>query len=462
MTVDVVIPTFNAAPFLAQAIESVLRETGARPTVIVVDDGSTDDTPAVLEPYLDRIRYVRQPHQGQAAARNHGLWLGRSPYVAFMDADDYYLPGSLTALHAALAARPDLGALRGGVVEVDAGGVPLRHLEHWREVPAFDLETCVRRKPVALRAMVLRREWAERVDGFDPELRWAEDVDFLIRLVAAGCRVEWHRHPVACYRQHDRNITRDAVGEAAALELVLDKYFRRPDVPPRLRQQERSIRYYSLTWGAWRMLRAGQTAAIVPQLRRALASSPYETDMTALEWTTLFQEWWDREGGSTEELERIGSYLEAALGEQAGGHSWRHLRWRVEVWNPVLQNDRERLGKGLTVFRGLGVEEITRLAQSSLLLTDPREMIGAVDRLWAEAERAGLVAVGDHGAVTSLYLTAFGQALLAGRARIAWDALRAATQSTRSPRAAAAWLGFVHAALRHLRRRAPAATGHEG
>jgi glycosyltransferase involved in cell wall biosynthesis len=64
MTVDVVIPTFNAAPFLAQAIESVLRETGARPTVIVVDDGSTDDTPAVLEPYLDRIRYVRQPHQG--------------------------------------------------------------------------------------------------------------------------------------------------------------------------------------------------------------------------------------------------------------------------------------------------------------------------------------------------------------------------------------------------------------
>ena len=460
--IDVVIPTFNTAPFLAQAIESALRESGVHPTVIVVDDGSTDDTASVVAPYLDRIRYVRQPRQGQAAARNHGLRLGQSPYVAFMDADDYYLPGSLTALQTTLAARPDLGALQGGVVEVDASGARLRDLELWHDVPSFDLETCVRRKPVALKAMLLRREWAERVGGFDPELRWAEDVDFLIRLVAAGCSVEWLRQPISCYRQHDRNITRDAVAEAAALEVVLDKYFRRPDVPHRLRQQERSTRYYSLTWGAWRMFRAGQTDAIVPQMRRALASSPYEVGMTALEWTRLFREWSDREGGSVDELDRIGSYLEAVLGEKTGGGSWLHLRWLVEVWEPLLRNDREQVAEGLRSFRTLGVDELTRLAQSSLLLTDPREMKDAVDRLWEEAQRGGLVALEGHGAVASLYLAAFEQALLAGRTRVAWQALRAATRWTTSRRAAAAWLTFVRAALRHFRRHGTAETGHEG
>lgn len=462
MTVDVVIPTFNAAPFLAQAIESALRETGACPTVIVVDDGSTDDTATVIAPYLDRVRYVRQPRQGQAAARNHGLRLGQSPYVAFMDADDYYLPGSLTALQATLADRPDLGALQGGVMEVDASGTRLRDLEPWRDTPTFDLETCVRRKPVALKAMLVRREWAERVGGFDPELRWAEDVDFLIRLVAAGCPVEWLPRLISCYRRHERNITADALSEAAALEVVLDKFFRRSDVPPVLRKEERSIRYYSLTWGAWRMFRAGQVDAIVPQLQRALASSPYDVGTTALEWTRLFQEWWEREGGGADELDRVGSYVETVLAEKVGGGSWLHLRWWVEVWDPVLRNDREQVAAGLKVFRAKGVEELTGLAQSSLVLTDPLEMIGAVERFWEASERGGLVSLAGRGAVASLYLTAFGQALLAGRNRVAWQALRAAAQSTTSRRAAAAWLTFVGAALRHVRRRGAAETGHEG
>jgi glycosyltransferase involved in cell wall biosynthesis len=459
--VDVVIPAFNAAPFLAEAIDSALRETGVNPSVIVVDDGSTDETPSIVAPYLNRIRYVRQPREGQAAARNRGLRLGQSPYVAFLDADDYYVPGGLASALGTLAARQDLGAVQGGVVEVDASGARLRTLEVWRNVPGFDLETCIRRKPVWLQALLLRREWAERVDGFDVALRWAEDVDFLIRLVAAGCLVEWLRVPIGCYRQHDRSLTSQAVSEAAALEVVLDKYFRRADVPDQLRHQERSIRYYSLTRGAWRMLRSGQTEAIVPQLRRALVSSPYEVGMAALEWQRLFAHWTNEENRPTDELERMWSYIDAVIAEtEHVGGSALQRRWWIEVWAPLLRKHHERVAKGLTEFRTLGVEEISRLAQFSLLRTESIEMIGAIEQLWEEVQRAGLVPVASRDAVASLYLTAFGQAQLAGRTRVAWQALRKAMYWTRSRRGVAAWIGFVRAALRHVQRR-PAKTRHE-
>jgi hypothetical protein len=422
--------------------------------VIVVDDGSTDGTAAAVAPYRDRIRYVRRDNCGQSAARNHGIEIGSSAYVAFMDADDYYLPGGLTALRDGLAARPEIGALQGGIVEVDAGGMRIRERPLWDECATFDLESCVRRKPVALKSMMLRREWAERVGGFDTTLRWAEDVDFLIRLVAAGCAVEWLRRFVTCYRLHDSNITRDAVGEAVAIEAVLDKYFARSDVPPDLRAKQRIILFYSRTWAAWRIFRAGQTDALPTQIRHALAAAPHDLVATALEWQQRAREWTRREGQSAAELASFTAHLEAALGERVGSEAaWRQLRWWSLVWEPVLQNEPEEARAGLVALEPADVENLTGMAQASLLATDADDMMSAVDRLWAAYERSGNVPAHARGAVTSLYLTVFGQALLARKPRIAATALSAAIRRTTNRRAMRAWPAFLRAAATHFSRR---------
>src|SRR2546423_7727277 len=92
VTVSVVVPAYNYARYLPQAIDSALGQTHPPLEVIVVDDGSTDDTPRVLDAYGDRIRAVRQANQGAGAARNAGIAVARGEYVAFLDSDDLWRP----------------------------------------------------------------------------------------------------------------------------------------------------------------------------------------------------------------------------------------------------------------------------------------------------------------------------------------------------------------------------------
>ena len=90
--VSVVIPAYNCAEYVGQAVESVLHQTIADWEIIVVDDGSRDHTRLVLEKYSDRIRYIYQQNQGVSIARNCGIELARGEFIAFLDADDYFSP----------------------------------------------------------------------------------------------------------------------------------------------------------------------------------------------------------------------------------------------------------------------------------------------------------------------------------------------------------------------------------
>lgn len=90
--VSVVIPVYNGDRFIGQAIESVLSQTYSPLEIIVIDDGSTDQTEQALAPYLHQIQYLTQPNQGSAAARNSGLCVATGELIAFLDADDFFFP----------------------------------------------------------------------------------------------------------------------------------------------------------------------------------------------------------------------------------------------------------------------------------------------------------------------------------------------------------------------------------
>ena len=105
-TVSVIIPTFNRSKLVINAIRSVLRQTYRDYELIVVDDGSTDDTPEALKPYMDRIRYVHQPNLGASAAQNRGGQLARGKWISILASDDVWLP---TKLEAQLKAVASLG-----------------------------------------------------------------------------------------------------------------------------------------------------------------------------------------------------------------------------------------------------------------------------------------------------------------------------------------------------------------
>ncbi|MFO1057223.1 MAG: glycosyltransferase family A protein [Dongiaceae bacterium] len=121
--VSVVIAAYNLGRYVVETVESALAQADVEREVIVVDDGSTDDTPDRLAPYRDRIRLVRQDNAGLAAARNHALRLARGDYVALLDADDVWRPGKLAAQLAVAARRPRCGLIACDGYEFDGATV---------------------------------------------------------------------------------------------------------------------------------------------------------------------------------------------------------------------------------------------------------------------------------------------------------------------------------------------------
>jgi glycosyltransferase involved in cell wall biosynthesis len=107
--VSVVIPSYNCAAWLPETVDSVLAQTYANTEVIVVDDGSTDDTRAVLRPYASRVRILSQPNRGVSAARNAGVIASTGALIAFLDADDVWMPTKVADQVAVLGRRPAMG-----------------------------------------------------------------------------------------------------------------------------------------------------------------------------------------------------------------------------------------------------------------------------------------------------------------------------------------------------------------
>jgi glycosyltransferase involved in cell wall biosynthesis len=155
--VSVIIPTFNNAQYIGEALNSVFSQDYDAYEVIVVDDGSTDDTQQTLKPYLDRIRFIYQSNAGSAAARNTGLTLAQGEFIVFLDADDFLLPGKLKQQVAYLTLKPQLGIVHSGWRIVSETGAIISTVEPWHEAPHLDLETWLKYKPVKMGPMMFHR-----------------------------------------------------------------------------------------------------------------------------------------------------------------------------------------------------------------------------------------------------------------------------------------------------------------
>ena len=198
IAVSTVIPTYNAARFVGLAVDSALAQESVRNEVIVVDDGSTDNTADVLRAYGDRIRVITQRNSGVSAARNAGAAASRHATLAFLDADDAWLPGKLDTQCRALQAGYDAAGC--GVFLTDAN---LR-VTDVTKAPTCNLLELVHKKSnagVNASTVVLRRSLFERIGGFCERLSTSADWDFAVRVLETG-RVTSVHEPLVYYRQH--------------------------------------------------------------------------------------------------------------------------------------------------------------------------------------------------------------------------------------------------------------------
>lgn len=200
LRVSVVVPAYNCARFLREAIDSALVQTLPPIEVIVVDDGSSDETPALLAGYGSRIRAIRQANAGVAAARNRGVREATGDAVAFLDADDAWLPEKLERQALRLETEPDLGFVHCGALEVDEEGRPLRAraegCEGWVADRMLMFEDV---GPLSGSTPLVPRARLAEAGGFDERLSTSADWDLCYRL-ARGRPVGFVAQPLVRYR----------------------------------------------------------------------------------------------------------------------------------------------------------------------------------------------------------------------------------------------------------------------
>ena len=208
--VSVIIPSYNYASFLPQAVASVLgqRAPGLEVEVIVVDDGSTDNTVEVAESLGSDITFIQQANSGPSAARNAGLRAASGDFVAFLDADDLFARGLLASQLRVFEAQPELDMVICRCMDIQHGqgdqGLALWSLpnSHW------DVHAC-NANLAPIHCFLLRMSCARRAGYFDEVIHYCEDQEYWLRCYGLGAKVGINPDGLVLYRKHGDSSTRD-------------------------------------------------------------------------------------------------------------------------------------------------------------------------------------------------------------------------------------------------------------
>jgi glycosyltransferase involved in cell wall biosynthesis len=213
--VSIVTPSFNQGAFIAAAIESVLAQDYPRIEYLVVDGGSTDTTLELLRRYGDRVRWVSEPDDGQAHAINKGIALTRGAIVAWLNADDLYLPGAVAGAVAELLEHPQAALVYGQAEFIDRGGALVGACS---QVEPFNIDRLIDYLDFIVQpAAFFRRDAFLAVGGLDAQLRYCLDYDLWIKL-ALRYRVRYLPRVLARVRIYPT--TKTATGGLERLEEI--------------------------------------------------------------------------------------------------------------------------------------------------------------------------------------------------------------------------------------------------
>jgi glycosyltransferase involved in cell wall biosynthesis len=230
--VSIVTPAYNQGRYLRETIESVLRQDYPSVEYIVIDDGSTDETPSILKEYSQKLTGISRANKGQARTLNEGWALAQGKYIGYLSSDDLLYPGALESLIKQLESDPAIVCAYPDCDLIDEFSRVIKK----STCRPFDLEDLVILQECHIGPGALfRRDAFETIGGWKPELRLAPDREFWIRLASRG-RIVFHEEILAGYRLHTSSISYKDVSEAVGREyiLVLDQFYDQANVSAEL------------------------------------------------------------------------------------------------------------------------------------------------------------------------------------------------------------------------------------
>jgi glycosyltransferase involved in cell wall biosynthesis len=192
MRISVIIPTYNRAQVLGRAIQSVLNQTLPAQEIIVVDDGSSDNTPALMADSFPQCTYLQQPNLGVSAARNRGIEAASGDWLAFLDSDDEWLAGKLEAQRDMLERQPELKICHTEEIWI-RNGKRVNQMHKHAKSGGYIFQKCLALCVISPSSVIIHRSLLDSVGNFDEQLPACEDYDLWLRICAT--------HPVAFVQQ---------------------------------------------------------------------------------------------------------------------------------------------------------------------------------------------------------------------------------------------------------------------
>lgn len=289
--VSVVIPTYNYAAYLGEAISSVLRQDHANFEILVVDDGSTDDTAHVVSRFTDtRVRYVHQTNAGLSSARNTGIRGARHEIIALLDADDMWLPAHLSSSISHFARLDPAFAIVASphrYVDASGGDIPSRAtpIQPEREIPVADVVLKTRFMPSAV---LIRREVFAECGYFDTSLRSSEDRDMWIR-IGSRHRIFLQNQTTVLIRKHTANMSSQTNRMRASMRTVICRAYSSHVV------SRFHLAFWLKTWAlfcfqsAWAFHDEGRNRKAVCYVLASIGICPWPVSASALNVPPLFR-----------------------------------------------------------------------------------------------------------------------------------------------------------------------------
>lgn len=230
--VSVIIPVYNGERYLAETIESVIAQTEVNWEIIAVNDGSTDNSQAILQEYAkkipDRIKVITVENGGVSRARNTAVAAARGTYVAFLDQDDLWAPRKLGHQVEMFSRDKNLGISFTNVMFIDEKGSVLREnvlklgVKHRGNV----FEYLIFENFIGISSVMLKKKLYVRIGGFDPRFSLAEDYDFLLK-VTQESSVDYIDEPLLLYREHDESGTHTKIDRLIDEALSISTHWKR-------------------------------------------------------------------------------------------------------------------------------------------------------------------------------------------------------------------------------------------
>ena len=204
---SIIIPTFNRCELLHRALNSVYKQTFSDYEVIVIDDGSTDDTAEMLQKNFTRLRYVFQPNNGVSTARNKGLELAKGCWIAFLDSDDEWLPQKLEKQISLLKAKPDYKVCHTEEIWI-RNGIRVNQMKKHKKTGGWIFPQCLPLCAMSPSSILIHHSVFDCIGNFDTSLPACEDYDLWLRLTAKYPVLYLEEPQIKKYGGHDDQLSK--------------------------------------------------------------------------------------------------------------------------------------------------------------------------------------------------------------------------------------------------------------